>query len=60
MTRRKPLIRDRRMVRGNLTLTRTQIGNMGVGSHERLAGDTRQPEVGGILTGMEERREIAK
>lgn len=60
VTGRKPIIRDGRMVRANLTLMRTQIGNMGVGSHERLSGDTRQPEMGGIVTGMEETREIAK
>lgn len=39
---------------------RTQVGNMGIGSQKRFGGVTRQPEVGGIVTGMKERREIAK
>lgn len=48
------------MVRGNQSLMRTQIGNMGIGSHERLGGDTSHLGVEGIVTGMEETREIAK
>lgn len=60
VTRRKPAIRDRRMVRGNQTLMRTQVENMGIGSHERLGGDTSQSGMEGIVTGTEETRKIAK
>lgn len=44
------------MVRGNQTLMRTQVEHMGIGSYERLGGDTSQSGMEGIVTGTEETR----